>query len=327
MVIAGLYIVILSCLCINLSLSLHFSDFHLLPLHCYGPCIALGTLLHSGTLSLLALDIKAIIALSTIGQLAYILLNSHLSSNLPLHHILVHSHYKCFLFLLSAEVIYNTESSRQSIYGHHANGSLVRAYHAAAGLALLFASTKEGILHAAILSHVLLLTLLLLSSALSLLYVLLLLLFVLSHSRRSLLSLSVLAFPSTSLAVLLADKSFHHSLLAIDLPDSQPLLSTPLLSSVSLLLLHLLLALSTALHLVSTVSRLAVHLSLPFPLLSPDLLSSRCLQSTDVHRFPILVLDLFGRFRAVDIVFLRSELLLIIAFAIVYISHNEIITS
>ena len=37
-------------------------------------------------------------------------------------------------------------------------------------------------------------------------------------------------------AVLLADKSFHHSLLAIDLPDSQPLLSTPILSSVSLLL-------------------------------------------------------------------------------------------
>lgn len=327
MVIAGLYIVILSCLFLNLSLSLILSDFHLPVLHCYAPLIVLSILLHSSILSLSVLDAKSIIALSIIGQLAYILLSSHVSSNLSLHHVLVHSHYKCFLFLLSAEVIYNTESSRQSIHGFHANGSLVRSYHVAAGLALLFASTKEGILHAAILSHVLLLTLLLLSSILSLLYVLLLLLLVLSHSPRVLLSLSTLAFPAISLAVLLADKSLHYSVHATDLPDSQPLLSPACLSSVSLLLLHLLLTLSNAILLVSTISRLAIHLSFPFPFLSPDLLSSRLLISPDVHRFPILVLDLFGRFRAMDIVFLRSELLLIIAFAIVYISHNEIITS
>ena len=111
MVIAGMYIAILLSLSIDLSTSIFLSDLLSLSLYSYAPLISLSTILHSFLLSLSIADIKSIIAYSIIGQIAYISLNSSSSSSSSLSHIFVHSYYKCFLFLLSAEVIHQMESN------------------------------------------------------------------------------------------------------------------------------------------------------------------------------------------------------------------------
>ena len=196
-----------------------------------------------------------------------------------------------------------------------------------AGTALIFASTKETILHAIILSSTLLLLFLSLSSLLSLVYILLLLLSIVFHNSRMLLSLSISAFSSLSLSIILADKSFSYSIQYIDLPNSYPLLISISLSSLSLLLSHLLLLLSNSVFLVFHLSQFILLLSLPFSFLSPSFLSISLLSSSNIYRFPIFISDLLGRFRAMNIIFFRSELSLIIVFVILYISHNEIITS
>lgn len=111
MVIAGLYIAILLCVSINISIYIYLFNLYYLLLYYYPLLIALFTIVSSSIISLFIIDIKSIIAYSTIGQIAYILLNLYISSSISLSHIFIHSFYKCLLFLLSAEIIHNIESN------------------------------------------------------------------------------------------------------------------------------------------------------------------------------------------------------------------------
>jgi len=134
--------------------------------------------------SLFVVDIKSIIAFSTVGQISYVLLISLVYSSLSIFHVFIHSFYKSMLFLLSSELIHHQQGNSQSVYQYHVNNSLIRIYYITAGIALLFALTKEGILHAIIQSSILLFPLLLLSSIISIIYVSLILSFLLLYNSR-----------------------------------------------------------------------------------------------------------------------------------------------
>ena len=69
--------------------------------------ISIATIIYSSFISLFIVDIKSIIAYSTISQLAYILLSLFIISFISLSHIYIHAFYKCLLFILAAEIIYN----------------------------------------------------------------------------------------------------------------------------------------------------------------------------------------------------------------------------
>jgi NADH-quinone oxidoreductase subunit L len=95
-------------------------------------------------------DIKSIIAYSTISQIGYMLLAAIIVPSSSIFHIVVHAFFKSLLFLLAAEIIHNSQAKFQSIYTFQINNSLLRAYFLCTGNALIFSASKEGILHSSI---------------------------------------------------------------------------------------------------------------------------------------------------------------------------------
>ena len=336
MVIAGLFICLLLCLFINLVIydylfdsSIHhsFNSHSTIYSHCsfyyyYLSSISVLTILFSSIIALFIVDIKSIIAYSTIGQIAYIALNLFVSTIVSIIHIFIHSFYKCLLFLLSAEVIHNIESNWQSIYLFTINNSLIRVYYIIAGVALIFASTKEGILHATIYHSIYLFILLFITSSLSLLYVLLILCFIMAYNSRILLSLSMFGFLSIIPIILFADKSIHYSIYLTDYPHSFPFISITI-TSILLSMYYLLLSTSYILLTIFYSLSLSIYLSFPFPFWSPAFITIHYISSTNFYRSPVLLLDLFGRFRALFILFFRFELSLIVVFIISLIIYKS----
>ncbi len=319
MVIAGLYLAILLCVSINVSIYIYLFDFHYLILHYYPLFISTFTIIMSSICSLFIIDIKSIIAFSTIGQIAYILLNLYISSSLSLSHIFIHSFYKCLLFLLAGELIHNYLGNWQSIYIYYSNNSLIRGYYIIAGIALIFASTKEGILHATIIVNIFLYALLLLSTTLSILYILFIFIFILFYNSRISISLSIFGFTPLLLIIMTADKSFHYSITVIDYPHSSPHYISVIISSIGLLLYYLLTLLFNCILTLFYLWELFIYLSFPYHYWSPNFFSIHYIQSANFYRFPTLIFDLFGRFRAFNIIFIRSELLSIFVISTIVI--------
>ena len=75
-----------------------------------------------------SVDIKSIIAYSTISQIGYMLLAAIIVPSSSIFHILVHAFFKSLLFLLAADIIHNSQAKVQSIYTLKINNSLLRAY-------------------------------------------------------------------------------------------------------------------------------------------------------------------------------------------------------
>jgi NADH-quinone oxidoreductase subunit L len=217
--------------------------------------IALFGIIYSLFISLFIVDIKSIIAYSTIGQIAYILLALSSSLSISLSHIFIHSFYKCLLFLLSAEIMHIIQSNRQSIYNFYINNSLIRSYYILSGIALIFSSIKEGILNHIIINSIYFFIILFISSILSLLYILFLLLFLLFYNSRLLLQQSIFAFLSISFIISIADKSFHYFISIIDYPHSYPLYISAIISSVIIILLLLLFILSNIIFFIFYLSQ------------------------------------------------------------------------
>ena len=200
--------------------------------------ISIATIIYSSFISLFIVDIKSIIAYSTISQLAYILLSLFIISFISLSHIYIHAFYKCLLFILAAEIIYNIHPNWQSIYNFYINNLLIRCYFLLAGIALLFASSKEGILHAMLYFSIISYCYLLFSSILSLYYIFFILFFIiLFFDHRLLLSFSIFAFILLSFIIFFADKSFHSCISILDYPHSFPYYNIYYISSLAIILL------------------------------------------------------------------------------------------
>ena len=78
------------------------------------------------------------------------LLSSFIVPSFSMYHIIVHAFFKSLLFLLSAEIIHNSQANWQSIYTLKIKtvlqNSFLRAYLLCTGSALMFSASKEGIL-------------------------------------------------------------------------------------------------------------------------------------------------------------------------------------
>ena len=143
MVIAGIYLSFIVCFNLN---SCYL---------CYG-CLSLMlvyssiSLLWSVFLTLFIVDMKSIIAYSTISQIGYMLLGSLIIPSLSLYHIIVHALFKSLLFLCSAEIIHNSQANWQSIYilklKTVIENSFFRAYLIFGFMCFMFCVSKEGLL-------------------------------------------------------------------------------------------------------------------------------------------------------------------------------------
>ena len=112
--------------------------------------IPLITLSYSSFIAFFIIDIKSIIAFSTISQIGYMLLATLIIASFSIYHIIVHAFFKSLLFLLAAELIHINQANFQSIYSFKINSSLIYAYFLCSGSALIFSISKEGILHSSI---------------------------------------------------------------------------------------------------------------------------------------------------------------------------------
>jgi NADH:ubiquinone oxidoreductase subunit 5 (subunit L)/multisubunit Na+/H+ antiporter MnhA subunit len=113
--------------------------------------IALTSLLLYALYAVYVVDLKSIIASSTVSQIGFMFNSLFLSLNLfSVFHLFIHSLFKSLLFLLSAEIIHNNDSAFQSSLtlniGSDSASSIHRVIYNISGMSLLLSASKESIL-------------------------------------------------------------------------------------------------------------------------------------------------------------------------------------
>ena len=139
MVLAGLYFGLLNQLLILLIIL--FSDiFQFLII-----LLPLFSLFLSLILAILLIDIKSIIACSTISQISYIFLSLLIYSLLSILYFIIHAFYKSLLFLLAGSLIH-IQLNFQSLYKIKLNNSLIKILFIVGIIILIFSIFKEDII-------------------------------------------------------------------------------------------------------------------------------------------------------------------------------------
>jgi len=148
MVIAGVYLGLISS--VHILFMFYPSSILLLS-------FASFSMLFSSFLGFWITDMKSIIAYSTISQIGYMLLAAILVPRFSIYHIVCHAFFKSLLFILSAEIIHNSQANWQSIYTLKIKTAIdkafFRGYFIIVSLGLMFSVSKEGILNNLLISR------------------------------------------------------------------------------------------------------------------------------------------------------------------------------